>query len=104
MENTNLDEDRLTWVYVENGGVIKVEMVYACRKLTAQQKALILSYAETETGVDGTVNGIASTNDGMILPMIIAELELSDSMLAVASVPSCCHLATGLIWTNSHLQ
>jgi len=37
-----------------------------CRRLTAQQKALILAYAETETGVDGTVNGIASTKDGMI--------------------------------------
>ena len=34
------------------------------RKLTAQQKALILAYAETESGVDGTVSGIASTKDG----------------------------------------
>ena len=43
---------------------------YVCRRLTTQQKALILAYAETETGVDGTVNGIASTKDGMILPLI----------------------------------
>jgi len=39
-------------------------MMFVCRRLTAQQKALILAYAETETGVDGTVNGIASTKDG----------------------------------------
>lgn len=32
-------------------------------RLTAQQKALILSYAETESGTDGTVTGIASTKD-----------------------------------------
>jgi len=40
--------------------------VLLCRRLTAQQKALILAYAETESGVDGTVNGIASTKDGRI--------------------------------------
>jgi len=40
--------------------------VFICRRLTAQQKALILAYAETESGVDGTVNGIASTKDGRI--------------------------------------
>ena len=41
-----------------------------CRRLSAQQKALILAYAETESGVDGTVNGIASTKDGMIPPVM----------------------------------
>jgi len=35
-----------------------------CSKLTDAQKALILAYAETETGLDGTVNGIASTKNG----------------------------------------
>ena len=41
-----------------------------CRRLTAQQKALILSYAETESGTDGTVTGIASTKDGTVSPLI----------------------------------
>lgn len=34
------------------------------RKLSEQQKALIKAFAETETGVEGTVNGIAHTDDG----------------------------------------
>jgi DnaJ family protein A protein 3 len=33
-------------------------------KLTSQQKALMLAFAETETGVDGTVAGVAQTKDG----------------------------------------
>jgi len=33
-------------------------------KLTAQQKSLLLTYAETENAVDGTVNGIAQTKEG----------------------------------------
>lgn len=36
----------------------------ACRRLTSRQQSLILSYAEDETDVEGTVNGIASTSAG----------------------------------------
>lgn len=32
--------------------------------LSSQQKALLLAYAETESNVDGTVNGITQTKDG----------------------------------------
>ncbi|XP_026539169.1 dnaJ homolog subfamily A member 3, mitochondrial isoform X1 [Notechis scutatus] len=34
------------------------------KRLTDRQRALMLSYAEDETDVEGTVNGIASTNTG----------------------------------------
>ena len=34
------------------------------RKLTKEQKALLLSFAETEDNVEGTINGIAQTKKG----------------------------------------
>lgn len=34
------------------------------RRLTERQRALILSYAEDETDVEGTVNGVANTTAG----------------------------------------
>lgn len=34
------------------------------RKLTPEQKALILAFAETEKNVDGTINGITQTQTG----------------------------------------
>ena len=37
-----------------------------CRRLTAEQKALILSYAELDKDVDGTINGLTQTKTGKI--------------------------------------
>ena len=34
------------------------------RRLSKEQKALLTAYAETEEGVNGTINGLAETNDG----------------------------------------
>ena len=35
-----------------------------CRTLTDRQKALIMSYAEDETEIEGTVNGVTNTTTG----------------------------------------
>ena len=35
-----------------------------CRRLSAKQKALLLSYAELDTDRSGTVNGITEINSG----------------------------------------
>lgn len=35
-----------------------------CRRLTDRQRALMMSYAEDETDVDGTVNGVTNTASG----------------------------------------
>ena len=34
------------------------------RRLTSRQQSLILSYAEDETDVEGTVNGVTNTSTG----------------------------------------
>ena len=41
-----------------------------CRKLTEEQKSLILAFAETETGVGGTVNGVTDTTHGNVLLLL----------------------------------
>lgn len=38
---------------------------FSYRKLTPEQKALILAFAETDTLVDGTVNGVTQTQAGL---------------------------------------
>lgn len=49
----------------------------SCRRLTDRQRALMLSYAEDETDVEGTVNGIASTTTGELCScQILAALRL----------------------------
>lgn len=35
-----------------------------CRRLTDRQRALMMSYAEDETDVEGTVNGVTNTASG----------------------------------------
>lgn len=35
-----------------------------CRMLTDRQRALIMSYAEDEVDVEGTVNGVTTTTTG----------------------------------------
>lgn len=40
------------------------ELAYLARRLSAEQKALILAYAELEKGVEGTVDGVARTQSG----------------------------------------
>lgn len=35
-----------------------------CRMLTDRQRALIMSYAEDEADVEGTVNGVTATTTG----------------------------------------
>ena len=37
------------------------------RKLSDKQKALLLSFAETESNVEGTINGITQTSEGIYL-------------------------------------
>ena len=44
--------------------------VYICSKLTAKQKALILSFAELDTTTKGSVNGVAEVNSGKSLYII----------------------------------
>ena len=58
------------------------------RRLTEQQKALILAYAETESGVDGTVSGIASTKNGKN-----ATPDLCTRYTVVSIVVICYHLS-----------
>ena len=58
----------------------KMTFFIISRRLTPEQKALILSYAELDKDVDGTVNGLAQTKTGntiysklrFTLPMIFA--------------------------------
>ena len=40
---------------------------YFARALSQTQKDLLLAYAETDTKVEGTVNGITDTKDGKFL-------------------------------------
>lgn len=40
------------------------EVVFLCRTLTDRQRALLMSYAEDETEVEGTVNGVTGTTTG----------------------------------------
>lgn len=40
------------------------EVVLMCRTLTDRQRALLMSYAEDETEVEGTVNGVTATTTG----------------------------------------
>ena len=35
-----------------------------CRRLTSDQKAVLLAYAETEDNMNGTINGITQTKKG----------------------------------------
>ena len=39
---------------------------HSARRLTAEQKALILSYAELDKDTDGTINGLTQTKSGTI--------------------------------------
>lgn len=45
---------------------IKYKKLYCFlfRNLTDRQKALLMSYAEDEAGVEGTVNGVTATTTG----------------------------------------
>ena len=36
------------------------------RYLSKEQKAILLAFAETEKGTDGTVNGLTDTNKGFV--------------------------------------
>lgn len=44
--------------------LIKVVMFFLFRTLTADQKALIMAYAELDKEVNGSVEGIVKTNKG----------------------------------------
>lgn len=43
---------------------LPVLLSLTCRRLTDRQRALMMSYAEDETDVDGTVNGVTNTASG----------------------------------------
>lgn len=43
---------------------IATTSVWTCRRLTDRQRALMMSYAEDEADVDGTVNGVTNTASG----------------------------------------
>lgn len=45
-----------------------------CRKLTRRQRSLMLSYAEEETDVEGTVNGVSASAGQITLPEIHHDL------------------------------
>lgn len=47
------------------------------RRLTSRQQSLILSYAEDETDVEGTVNGVTQTSAG----------KMAQRLVGVQSVP-----------------
>lgn len=40
------------------------DVAFLCRTLTDRQKSLLMSYAEDETDVEGTVNGVTATTTG----------------------------------------
>jgi hypothetical protein len=45
-------------------GSAEPELCLVHRRLTSRQQSLILSYAEDETDVEGTVNGVTQTSTG----------------------------------------
>jgi hypothetical protein len=54
---------------------------YSNRRLTAEQKALMLSYAELDKDIDGTISGLTQTKSGSI-----------DCRLCVVCFPTCHYI------------
>lgn len=46
------------------------------RRLTSRQQSLILSYAEEETDVEGTVNGVTTTSTGRVAVRVWVSIPL----------------------------
>lgn len=60
-----------------------------CRTLTDRQRALLMSYAEDETDVEGTVNGVTTTATGNgtdLTPELRKKMELREK-------ERCCSLS-----------
>ncbi len=43
---------------------MQIFILFFCRRLTNDQKAVLLAYAETEDNMNGTINGITQTKKG----------------------------------------
>lgn len=69
-------------VYFDFGNIQMTEVVFLCRSLTDRQRALLMSYAEDETDVEGTVNGVTVTTTGNVVH--------SRSLRAIKTKPSLC--------------